>query len=78
LKKLLANPMFAIAIVPAFALLMTLLLGLRSGAIIMLFWPLWLAYRFDNQSGTFLVLTMLLYIVIAILVTMLMLMVVTH
>jgi len=32
----------------------------------MLLWPLWLAWRFDNQSGTFLMLAILVYIVFAV------------
>tara|TARA_R110001599_G_scaffold7000_6_gene34666 strand:+ start:9557 stop:9712 length:156 start_codon:yes stop_codon:yes gene_type:complete len=32
----------------------------------MLPWPLWLAWRFDNQSGTFLMLAILVYIVFAV------------
>ena len=32
----------------------------------MLPWPLWLAWRFDNKSGTFLMLAILVYIVFAV------------
>lgn len=74
----LKNRILSIAFVPACALIVAAIFSLRGGAIIILFWPLWLAWRFDNQSGTFLVLTMLVYIVIAILLVLMMLMVVTH
>jgi hypothetical protein len=56
----------AVIFLPALALLAGLVLGQRSAAIIMLPWPLWLAWRFDNQSGTFLMLAILVYIVFAV------------
>ena len=68
----------SVAFVPALALIVATLFSARVGTIIALFWPLWLAWRFDNQSGTFLVLTMLVYVVIAILLVLMALMVVTH
>ena len=68
----------SVAFVPALALLIAATFSPRGGAIIALFWPLWLAWRFDNQSGTFLVLVILLYIVIAILLVLMTLMVITH
>ncbi|VAV92935.1 hypothetical protein MNBD_ALPHA04-1153 [hydrothermal vent metagenome] len=49
--------------VPILAALFALTFGQRAGAFVMLIWPLWLAWRFDNKSGTFLMLAILIYIV---------------
>jgi|GEM_PF-1934760 len=56
----------AVLFVPVAALLAGLIFGQRTAAILMLPWPLWLAWRFDNQSGTFLMLAILVYIVFAV------------
>ena len=40
-----------------------LIFGDRIAAIAFMFWPLWLAFRFDNNLGTFFVLTVLAYMV---------------
>ena len=68
----------SVALVPVLALIVAAMFSVRGGVIIALFWPVWLAWQFDNQSGTFLVLTMLVYIVIIILLVLMTLMVVTH
>ena len=68
----------SVAFVPVLALIVATIFSVRGGVIIALCWPLWLAWQFDNQSGTFLVLTMLVYIVITILLVLMTLMVVTH
>ena len=52
--------------IPVLAFLAGLACGQRTAAIIMLSWPLWLAWRFDNKSGTFLMLAILIYIVFAV------------
>ncbi len=54
---------FATLFIPILASLLALTFGQRVGAIVMLIWPLWLAWRFDNKSGTFLMLAILVYIV---------------
>lgn len=54
---------FAMLFIPVIAAILTLILGQRAGAIMMLVWPLWLAWRFDNRTGTFLMLAVLAYIV---------------
>ncbi|WP_129792532.1 hypothetical protein [Sphingosinicella sp. CPCC 101087] len=62
--------------------LLALILGLsagRPGIVAALLASLvWLAWRFDNQSGTFLVLTILVLIALAIPAMLLVLMAVTH
>lgn len=78
MNEKIARRILLVAFVPALALIVAAIFSPRGGAIIALFWPLWLAWRFDNQSGTFLVLVILLYIVIAILLVLMTLMVITH
>lgn len=56
----------AVLFIPVLAIVAGLIFGQRAAAIIMLPWPLWLAWRFDNQSGTFLMLAILVYIVFAV------------
>ena len=68
----------SVALVPVLALIVATIFSVRGGVIIALCWPLWLAWQFDNQSRTFLVLTMLVYIVITILLVLMTLIVVTH
>ncbi len=54
---------FATLFIPILAGLLALIFGQRVGAIVIMVWPLWLAWRFDNKSGTFLMLAILIYIV---------------
>lgn len=56
----------AILFVPVLAGVAGLIFGQRAAAITMLPWPLWLAWRFDNRTGTFLMLAILVYIVFAV------------
>lgn len=49
--------------IPIIATLCWLVLGDQAGAIVIFFWPLWLALRFDNDLGAFFVITVLLYLV---------------
>ena len=56
----------AVLFIPVLAIVAGLIFGQRAAAIIMLPWPLWLAWRFDNQSGTFLMLAILVYIIFAV------------
>lgn len=56
----------SVILFPLMALVGTLLFGNRFAAFAMLPWPLWLAWRFDNQSGTFLMLAVLAYIVVGV------------
>ena len=73
-----ARRILSVAVVPALALVVAVIFSPRGGAIIALFWPLWLAWEFDNQTGNFFVLAMLVYIVIAVLLVLMALMVLTH
>ena len=73
-----ARRIVSVAFVPALALIVAAIFSSRGGAIIALFWPLWLAWQFDNQSGTFLVLALLVYLVLAVLLVLMTLMVITH
>ena len=52
--------------IPVMALAAGHIISEHAGAFIMLPWPLWLAWRFDNKSGTFLMLAILVYIVFAV------------
>jgi len=54
---------FATLFIPTLAALLALIFSQRVGAIVVMVWPLWLAWRFDNKSGTFLMLAILIYIV---------------
>ncbi|WP_430415971.1 hypothetical protein [Parasphingorhabdus sp.] len=56
----------AVTFIPVLAFLADLLFGQRIAAIMLLPWPLWLAWRFDNQTGTFFMLAILVYIVFAV------------
>jgi hypothetical protein len=62
--------------------LLALILGLSAGgpgvAVAILASFVWLAWRFDNQSGTFLVLAILLLLAVAVPAMLLVLMAVTH
>ena len=65
------NPMrwhwiMAVMFIPVVAIAAGYIVSERVGALIILPWPLWLAWRFDNKSGTFLMLAILVYIVFAV------------
>ena len=53
----------SLLLIPAIALVLMLVVSDRAAAIAILFWPLWLAFRFDNDLGAFFIITVLLYIV---------------
>lgn len=61
----------AIFAYPILAFLLYLVFGQRVGAIAIMFWPLWLVWRFDNKLGTFLPVAVMLYIVFGIIAFML-------
>ncbi|AMO70880.1 hypothetical protein AZE99_02535 [Sphingorhabdus sp. M41] len=50
-------------VLPFVAALCWLVFSDQAGAIVIFFWPLWLALRFDNDLGAFFVITVLLYLV---------------
>ena len=50
-------------ILPMIAALGWLVFGNQIGAIIIFFWPLWLAFRFDNDLGAFFTIAIFVYMV---------------
>ena len=71
-------PVPSILFVPLLAGVTALLLGTRAGVFVALAWPLFLAWRFDNRVGAFLVIATIVYIVLFVLAFLLTLFVAVH
>ncbi len=65
-------------VIPALALVIYFLLGQRAAIFVLLAWPLWLAWQFDNAKGAFLILGTIIYIVLFVLAFLLTLIVAMH
>ncbi|MFC4293175.1 hypothetical protein ACFOWX_12180 [Sphingorhabdus arenilitoris] len=65
---------YAVATLPALAIILGLFLSPIWAFWVMLFWPLYLAIRFDNHTGSLLILAVMLYVVIGILLAVVVLM----
>ena len=60
---------YAVAALPVLALITGLTFEPIWAFWIMVVWPLYLAYRFDNHTGSLLILTVMVYVVIGILLS---------